>query len=88
VYEIFYKEHILIKTLLINPITKQTTEAFVDARSLEQLYEFNGTRNFSIPLILTNGDSLIWHVENKVKKEGYNFFGLKEKIMSLNLFKK
>ena len=71
----------MIKTVLINPITKETTEAFVDTKSLEQLYEFNGTGTFSIPLVLSNGDSLIWNVDSMMTdKTGY-FTGVKDKVI-------
>jgi len=76
------KEYLMIKTLLINPITKETTEAFVDVRSLEQLYEFNGTGSVSIPLVLSNGDSLLWNVDNPQKKEQGYLYELKDKIMN------
>lgn len=73
----------MIKTVLINPITKETIEAFVDVRSLEQLHEFNGTSAFSIPLILANGDSLLWNVDNILKKERGSFGKLKSKLQIL-----
>ena len=76
----------MIKTVLINPKTKETTEAFVDVRSLEQLYEFNGTGTLSIPLILENGDSVLWSVDNLLKKESSNLEVTKNKLQIL--FKK
>jgi hypothetical protein len=78
----------MIKTLLINPITKETTEAFVDTRSLKQLHEFNGTGGFSIPLVLANGDSLIWKAENLLKEDSNYFSKAKEKVINSAFFSK
>jgi hypothetical protein len=78
----------MIKTLLINPITKETTEAYVDPRSLEQLYEFNGTSGFSVPLVLANGDSLLWHIDSPEKKESGYFYGLKDKLINSSFLNK
>ena len=80
----------MIKTLLINPITKETTEAFVDIRSLEQLYEFDGAGTFSIPLLLSNGDSLIWNIDNRKKNINYldkiksKFFKIFNSLLSMD----
>jgi hypothetical protein len=85
-YYNFDKECFMIKTVLINPKTKETTEAFVDVRSLEQLYEFNGTGTLSIPLILENGDSVLWNVDSLLKKESSHLQLTKNRVQIL--FKK